>query len=281
MIQIQRELTVKRKNGFTLIELLVVIAVIGLLLSIILPSLKKAKQKAQEILCRSNLRQWGVLYTLYSQDYDGSLPVGWNGGTMWMTDLMAYYQGADDLRMCPSVKKFMSDIPGWDDPTANLDLTLAAWGVYGKPGFMGGEIPYWGQEGQYGSYGINAWALNPLDVGVPGTYNTEESWRPNYFRKMDVKNTSQIPLMAGAMWDGTHPWSNDPPPLSRGVQRDGSNMSVFCMDRHNGGPNMLFMDTSSRKVGLKELWILKWHKNFVRSGWTAGWPDWMQGYKEY
>lgn len=271
----------KRKNAFTLIELLVVIAIIGLLLSVVLPGLRKAKEKAQQVVCLSNLRQWGVLFTLYTQDYDGDMPIGWNGGTMWMTELMAYYDGADDLRMCPSVKKFLSEIPDWDDSSQGNDLTLAAWGIYGDEGFEDGVVPYWGKDGQFGSYGVNAWALNPLDEGVDGTYDTDPEWKPLYFRKMEVKNAAYIPLMSGAMWDGTHPLDTDGPPLKRGVQRDTSNMSVFALDRHRGGPNMLFVDTSCRKVGIKEMWTLKWHKQFDRSGWDGGWPEWLENFKEY
>ena len=269
----------RHKKGFTLIELLVVISIIALLLSILMPGLQKAKQKAKEVLCRANLRQWGVLFTLYSQDYEDSLPIGWNGGTMWMTDLMAYYDGVDELRLCPSAKKFLSDTPGWDDPSQQIDFTFTAWGIYGEPGFYGGEIPFFGEKGQHGSYGVNAWAMNPLDVGVPGTYNTNPDWKPNYFRKMTASGAYQIPLMGGAMWDGTHPLDTDQPPQRKGAQ--GSDMSKFCLDRHNGGPNMVFMDASTRKVGLKELWTLKWHKNFDRSQRPNDWPDWMQGYKEY
>ena len=269
------------KKAFTLIELLVVIAIIALLLSVVIPSLKKAKEKAQQVICLSNLRQWGVLFTLYSQDYNGSMPIGWNGGTMWMTDLMAYYDGADDLRMCPSVKKFLSEIPDWNNSALETDLTLAAWGVYGDTGFLDGDIPYWGKDGQFGSYGVNAWAMNPLDKGVSGTYDTDPEWIPLYFRKMEVSNAAYIPLMSGGMWDGTNPMDTDGPPLKRGVQRSGSDMSVFALDRHNGGPNMLFMDTSCRKVGIKEMWRLKWHKEFDRSGWGDDWPDWLEGFKDY
>ena len=274
----------KDKKGFTLIELLVVIAVIALLLAVILPSLKKAKQKSQEVVCRANLRQWGVLFALYSQDYDGSLPIGWNGGTMWMTDLEAYYNGADDLRNCPAVKKFCSDYPGWDSSPLidELDRTFIGWGLYGHPDFLDGDVPYWGEEDMYGSYGVNAWALNPLDTGL---YDTDPSWRPLYFRKMTSSNAFSIPLMGGSLWDGTHVDDGDPPPSKKGIQGSGG-LSEFCLDRHNGGSNMLFMDTSSRKVGLKELWKLKWYKDFDTGGYLENsgkteWPTWMQSYKEY
>ncbi len=56
------------KNAFTLIELLVVISIIALLLSILVPSLGKAKQSAQKVVCRSNLRQVGIAHIMYLDD---------------------------------------------------------------------------------------------------------------------------------------------------------------------------------------------------------------------
>ncbi len=61
------------------------------------------------------------------------------------------------------------------------------------------------------------------------------------------------------------------------------------MNRHNGFVNVVFMDWSSRKVGVKELWILKWHREFDTAGpcTKAGgvqpenWPQWMRSFKEY
>ena len=54
----------------------------------------------------------------------------------------------------------------------------------------------------------------------------------------------------------------------------------FCIDRHEGGINMLFMDWHVDKIRLKELWKLKWHKNFNTNGkWAqpnASWPAWIQ-----
>lgn len=60
----------KRKQAFTLIELLVVIAIIGLLLAVVLPSLKKAASYAQKINCQSNLHQFGVAMSVYETDYN-------------------------------------------------------------------------------------------------------------------------------------------------------------------------------------------------------------------
>ncbi|MBN2180382.1 MAG: type II secretion system protein [Sedimentisphaerales bacterium] len=274
------QIKTKKYEGFTLIELLVVIAIIALLLSMLMPGLNRVKKQAQATVCLSNLRQWGTMFILYSQDYEQSLPTGWNGGTMWMVDLLAYYQGEDEVRLCPSAKKFLHNIPD------NVPGTFTAWGKYGHPGYFDGWIPSWGVEGQFGSYGINGWAHNPLDKG---SYSISAEDRPLYWRTMTAKNASNVPLMGACMWDGSEPYDTDSPPSAEGVQSTGSNMSIYCLDRHNGGPNMLFMDTSVKKVGLKQLWTLKWNKNFNTSGvWTkAGgavttdWPDWMQKYKGY
>jgi len=66
-------------------------------------------------------------------------------------------------------------------------------------------------------------------------------------------------------------------------------MATFCMNRHGGYVNGLFLDWSARKVGLKELWTLKWNRLYNTSGrWTkAGgvqpedWPQWMRTFKDY
>jgi prepilin-type N-terminal cleavage/methylation domain-containing protein/prepilin-type processing-associated H-X9-DG protein len=61
----------KTERGFTLVELLVVIAIIALLLSILMPSLQKAKQLAQQVVCSSRQRQLAVALMTYAEDYRG------------------------------------------------------------------------------------------------------------------------------------------------------------------------------------------------------------------
>ncbi len=69
-----------RYKAFTLIELLVVIAVIAILMAILMPVLKRAKEQAKRAVCFNNLRQLGLAWLLYADDYDGKIMNG-DGGT--------------------------------------------------------------------------------------------------------------------------------------------------------------------------------------------------------
>lgn len=67
-----------QQNGFTLIELLVVIGIIAVLAALIFPVFAKAREKARQTSCLSNLRQLGLAVTMYVQDYDEQMPGTWD-----------------------------------------------------------------------------------------------------------------------------------------------------------------------------------------------------------
>jgi len=61
-----------KRYAFTLIELLVVIAIIALLMAILMPALQRVKKQARDIICKANLKEYGLAARMYLDDHDGS-----------------------------------------------------------------------------------------------------------------------------------------------------------------------------------------------------------------
>jgi len=248
----------RRQKGFTLIELLVVISIIALLMAILLPSLKKARDQARTIVCQSNLSQWGKIFYLYTHDNDSKFMV-WNvssaaGGGTWIVPLMPYYEhGGEKVRLCPTTRK--TEEEGETVPAR------MAWScvIDGKT--------------HTNSYGINNWCYN-LRPGVTDIWGMANADR-RAWRHIDQNQAANIPMFLECWrWGGGPTTRNEPAPPDE-VARANTGFGRYCLNRHAYTINVCFLDGSVARERLKRLWDLKWHKEYSLGDPLPTWPDWM------
>jgi len=263
----------RQKKGFTLIELLVVIAIIALLLAILMPSLRKAKQIARDIVCRSNLKQWSLIWSMYLGENNSKLPeitTGWTRGS-WITALRGEWQTEGGITKCPTAPKFK------DFGTGGNGSYTTTYFMPATPGF----------DAEYCSYGGNSWMYS----GQSGD---------RFWGTINVRGAGNVPFFMDSMWRGGfvgYSGTNDGGMNMHDTESDTNNWTGwqnggirnFAMPRHGSGAkagtNVLFMDMSARHVMIKEMWSLKWHTDFDTNAWTGVrdsiWPgDWMVKYTE-
>lgn len=139
----------RRRSGFTLIELLVVIAIIAILASILFPVFARAREKARQSACLSNVKQILLALDMYAQDYDETYPQGFtpNEESPNWRDFVQPYIKNNQVWICPSQKKDRPASYGltyaihrksmgyWDDPSCvvavaeNVGYQEKYWGV--------------------------------------------------------------------------------------------------------------------------------------------------------
>jgi prepilin-type N-terminal cleavage/methylation domain-containing protein len=228
----------KKYKGFTLIELLVVISIIALLMSMLMPALSRVREQAKTVSCMSRLKQWGVVYEMFTQDNNGYF----NDFICIEDDVYFEYYQDYEMKICPQATKLYEE--GGRDPFAtHIELC--------------DETP--------ASYGTNAWQAN-----VAGSNRADDYlWKtPN------VKQADLVPVYGDIQrFSNTTPFAFDNPPSYSSEPHTPGNIDEIknaCIIRHRNIVQWLFADWSVRKVGLKELWDLRWHRHWVEEKEEAG-----------
>ena len=275
-----------KRSAFTLIELLVVIAVIAVLIAIAIPVFGKVRSQARALVCQTNLRQWGITLSVFAIENDGGLPMD---GTRWSIRLLhrgslpspsdpsgeghpIHHFDTQGITLCPSAKKPTDQLGGWGS-FRFYDIHA---GLHGGP-FNAWTITNPTPE-SHGSYGYNSWLFRGFSSSNVKT------------DVLAMKGRAKLPLLLDSADPRMEPGlDSSEPPLSEGYRPASLGMNAPCINRHNAHVNGLFLDWSVRKIGLKELWTLKWYKEWdTANPWTqAGgvrpedWPEWMRRFKDY
>jgi prepilin-type N-terminal cleavage/methylation domain-containing protein len=273
-----------QKRAFTLIELLVVIAIIALLMSILMPALQRVRKQAKNVMCQSELKQWGTIWAMYTDDNNGRFNTRYGAGGRWMETLADYYISNEKIRLCPLVTKIAN--PEMASGVDWWGATYLAWG----------RVPSWDAGGGrtigfYGSYGVNGYIYVPYTGGTDKRGNLTYQPAEWFWRTPNVQGSYEIPMFLDCyFWCGWPATNNTPPQYMDWKDKSDANaMNRYCLDRHQERINGAFLDYSVRYIGLKELWTLRWHRQFDRQGpWTSAggvqptdWPDWMRKMKDY
>jgi len=283
--------------GFTLIELLVVISIVVLLMALLLPALSRARKQARAVVCQSRLRGWGVKFALYQSEYDGRFPytpyLNWPEGLHEISErsyfmtwpfMMEVYGGPDsqEIMLCPMAAKPLPT--GIQYGSLHPGGTFAAWTREVPSGFHETACEYGlyasGRGVYIGSYAINGrLCANKAGKVKPAALPTLFDCRLGWCHFEDASFDTP-PLHDD--------WERPEGPGGTGILQY-YRASFIAINRHQGGINMLFLDGSVRKVGVKELWTLQWHEKFDTHGpWTkaggarpGNWPEWMRNFKDY
>lgn len=233
-----------KKKGFTLIELLVVIAIIALLLSVILPALRKAKEQSRNMICRNNARQFQLGTKLYWQDYKDSLFV-FHSEYMYINYVSPYIDDVDAVRYCPTAA-----------PKEGQKYR------YG----LGNAFSPWRwtfQMDEMGNYGFNSW----LYKDYPAHWLPGPAAEYSYASASSVRTPSSTPVIGDAVWYDAAPFYTDTVPDNFNLYDGGgwyleSQITRFVINRHDKKVNVSFVDGHTEGVQLEKLWTLNWHRNW-------------------
>ena len=176
------------RRGFTLIELLVVIAIIAILAAILFPVFARAREKARQASCSSNMKQIGLAFLMYAQDYDERFPQLRQGNchnpagrrvnhangqqcNYWI-ECVAPYVKNDQLFLCPSNsdRGYNGD---WQDTSLRHGYAQNAYLCGVKLGDVNRPAScILALETNWGCPDLGCWSL----CGVPNAHNGGSNW---------------------------------------------------------------------------------------------------------
>jgi prepilin-type N-terminal cleavage/methylation domain-containing protein len=269
-----------QREGFALIELLVVISIVALLLALLMPSLQRIRQQARAVACQANLRQWGVIFRVYLEENDCNLMKP-SQHQAWPYYVRGYHRDVSGILRCPMAATL--DLASPEGKA--LDYLGVRWGSTFRAWSMTTYFKGRTNASFVGSFGLNYW--------IPACYWNGPTGKGQPVHANVLLHASpEMPLLFDCPFPGDMVSPDDPPPAYDGAPwTDGG--PLCCINRHDGAINSVFVDGAARRVGLKELWALKWipaaWNNPKRpSPWTkAGgvrpedWPLWMRGFTDY
>ncbi|MDR3708840.1 MAG: DUF1559 domain-containing protein [Capsulimonadaceae bacterium] len=119
------------RTAFTLIELLVVIAIIAILAAILFPVFATAREKARQTACMNNLKQIGIAFTQYEQDYDDTVPCGKSNKAGWIGYIYPYVK-SNNVFLCPN-DTFVYSTPGYVTESYGMNAWLNWSSATGQP----------------------------------------------------------------------------------------------------------------------------------------------------
>ena len=255
------------RKAFTLIELLVVIAIIAMLLSIIIPSLQKAKAAAQSMLCKSNLKQYQFATMMYFSDNNNKLfvfdeTVEAMTQPFELTEL--YIDNVNEIRFCESIKApssiEVSNAKRPENINVNFADRLLSPSPMGSPTnwMQGSNKRAWLLNGEYSSYTFNGYL-----------YTGEEA--TGFKSASQIKSSGLVPVYGDGVWPDAWPHhetgiDHRETILEWGRVTFGDNDTIqrYVTNRHGFKTNMVYFDGHADTIQLIELWQQKWGPPFKR-----------------
>ena len=282
------------REGFTLVELLVVIGIIAILIGILLPVVRRARQSAQTTQCLSNIRQINQGVLAYVTDHRSRM-FPFYAGMPWQAIVLPYViprarnlDYTDTATVIDGVKRLKINMTVYLCPTASEPFG-GSQGLNAGNNSVGTAFNCWGLPDTLnpsvhtnylmGSYMFNSWLYR---MGVPGNaandavqngYAYAGQTPPhdlNWFWQVPFtgEDTAKTPTFADGIWMDGHCHENDRPPqppqtILTGNQTGQEALARVCLARHNGRHiNVAFFDGHAATVPLAELWTLSWHRKW-------------------